>query len=106
MTLRRNKPLRAYAPLRRTGKLKSKRRGIPATVRQAVLLRAGGRCEVCGLPVDYPEMHHTLPRSRGGRDHPDDLLATHSRCHRWCHDNPQKATERGWLRSGYADNAS
>lgn len=42
--------------------------GIPQAVRDAVLLRDGGRCRRCGISVlNVPaSIHHRLPRGRGG----------------------------------------
>lgn len=42
------------------------------SVRAAVLRERGGACESCG-EVRYVHVHHIVPRSRGGTDHPSNL---------------------------------
>jgi len=44
--------------------------------------RAGGYCEVCGLPAQ-PSMalHHRKLRSRGGKDTASNLIRVHHGCH-------------------------
>lgn len=76
--------------LRRLGK-----RGVAAkealdAVRDAVLARANYACERCGKDCKL-ELHHRLPRSRGGSHTPDNLAAL---C-RWCHSEIH-AHARGW----------
>jgi len=56
-------------------------------------------CKVCKQksPKSHMEPHH--PRGRAG----DNLLAyfwVHPSCHRWIHDNPAAAEERGLLNKG------
>jgi 5-methylcytosine-specific restriction endonuclease McrA len=48
-------------------------------LRQAVLDRAGGRCERCGGAAE--DAHHLVPRARGGADTLGDLEALCSTCH-------------------------
>jgi 5-methylcytosine-specific restriction protein A len=63
------------------------------TVRDYVLLRANGRCELCSSPapflkVDgtpYLEPHHTTRVSDGGPDHPLHVGALCPSCHREIH---------------------
>ena len=55
-------------------------------------------CELCGQKQPL-QVHHILPRSRGGQDEPDNWLVVCAwRCHRWIHENPKKAREGGWLK--------
>jgi hypothetical protein len=58
--------------------------------RDAVRLRAGGICEVCGIEtnrhgrqtdLDFPTMHHRWPRREGGLDHVSNLLFLCRNCH-------------------------
>lgn len=50
---------------------------IPSRLRRSVVLRAGGRCEYCGLSQDGQEatfhIDHILPRTAGGPTFPDNL---------------------------------
>ncbi len=59
--------------------------------REAVIRRAGGRCEYCQLPAQFQiggfEIDHILPRSRGG---PTDLsnvalACPHCNARKWAH---------------------
>lgn len=74
--------------------------------RREALRRTAGRCEV-GSPWCEPgvhwavHVHHRLPRSAGGSDVPDNLLALCAAAHRGCHAYPVLAYERGWLLSRY-----
>jgi len=52
-----------------------------------VLRRDGHRCRRCrkyGTKRNL-ELHHILPRSRGGRDTEDNLVTLCWRCHAWAH---------------------
>ena len=51
--------------------------------------------EKCWGPLD---VHHRLPRSRGGKDVPMNLLLLCGFHHRQVHENPDWARERGLLR--------
>ena len=52
---------------------------VPGNVRYEVLKRAGGRCELCGVPHEERalEVDHIIPRSIGG---PDDLVNYQALC--------------------------
>lgn len=55
-------------------------------VRRYIKRRDGARCTDCGIDVrgrrvPY-EIHHTIPRSRGGTEHPANLRTLCSKCHR------------------------
>ncbi len=55
-------------------------------IRRYVKRRDGGRCTECGIEVKgrrVPyEIHHIVPRSRGGTEHPANLRTLCSVCHR------------------------
>jgi len=50
-------------------------------VHYEVIKRARGRCSICGRKDVPLEIHHILPRSRGGTDSPDNLRALCRSCH-------------------------
>lgn len=56
---------------------------IPPTTRTAVLARAAGGCEACGMPYVL-ELHH-LHYDSQGREVPDDLMALCRLCHENMH---------------------
>ncbi len=64
-----------------------------AAVRDYVLMRANGRCEVCLEPAPFVtaagrpflEVHHTRRLSDGGLDHPRYVVAACPNCHRRLH---------------------
>lgn len=59
-------------------------------VRNYVILRANGHCQLCGLeaPFNLPdgqpylEVHHVIPFRDGGDDSPNNLVALCPNCHR------------------------
>lgn len=55
-------------------------------IRRYIKRRDGGRCTDCGTDVKghrVPyEIHHIVPRSRGGTEHPANLRTLCSKCHR------------------------
>jgi diadenosine tetraphosphate (Ap4A) HIT family hydrolase len=52
---------------------------VPGSIRYEVLKRAGGRCELCGIPHEERalEVDHIIPRKEGG---PDDLANFQALC--------------------------
>lgn len=52
---------------------------VPGSIRYEVLKRAGGRCELCGIPHQERalEVDHIVPRKEGG---PDDLANYQALC--------------------------
>lgn len=60
---------------------------IPPSIRRAVLSRDGHRCttEGCGA-TGFLEVHHVVPRSRGGGNAPQNLVTLCSACHRHVHE--------------------
>ncbi len=63
------------------------RSGAWRKMRKKVVERDGNRCQECGrdlsqLPAWFTEVHHVLPRVRGGGDHPANLKTLCVVCHR------------------------
>lgn len=60
---------------------------VPPAMRRAVLARDGHRCRApgCGR-TRFLEVHHRLPRERGGDNRPDNLITLCSACHRIWHE--------------------
>jgi 5-methylcytosine-specific restriction protein A len=63
-----------------------------AAVREAVLIRAGGLCELCNEPgfvtaagSIYLETHHVVPLADNGLDHPSNVVAICPQDHRRAH---------------------
>jgi 5-methylcytosine-specific restriction protein A len=63
-----------------------------AAVREAVLIRAGGLCELCNEPgfvtaagSVYLETHHVVPLAENGPDHPSNVVAICPKDHRRAH---------------------
>lgn len=63
-----------------------------AAVRETVLIRAGGLCELCNEPgfvtaagSVYLETHHVVPLANNGLDHPSNVVAICPRDHRRAH---------------------
>lgn len=118
--IQRKTPLKSAGGLKRGGPLERKapppsRRSEPRRAalrgahgmdypeaRRIVFGRSGGRCEVCGDPLETFEAHHRLTR-RFGPDCPCNLLALCSRCHHdRVHGEPEDARERGRIISRHA----
>lgn len=87
--------LTRHAPLRAV----PSKPAVTTNVRRQLWQRCGGRCELCNLPL--PEVgwhaHHVLRQSQGGPDTAANTAALHSACHRWVHDNPDRARRAGLL---------
>lgn len=71
-------------------------------LREQVLTRCQGYCELCGFGLsDTFALHHRKLRSRGGQDTLDNLIALHHHCHNLgtdsVHMNIKKATESGHI---------
>lgn len=57
------------------------------TTREAVLKRASGRCELCGIPCLALDCHHLAPGAmRRKFEHPGTVIAVCRMCHRKWHD--------------------
>lgn len=78
----------------------SNKGAIPPKVRENVIRRSGGWCEVAVDPMCQRQgghLHHKLPRSAGGPHVEDNLLDTCPSCHRWIHSHPAASYDHGWL---------
>lgn len=61
---------------------------VPPAVRRAVMNRDGYRCRMPGCgKTHFLEVHHLVPRSRGGGNEPDNLVTLCSSCHRFVHES-------------------
>ena len=61
---------------------------IPPKTRREVLARARHRCQRPGCKhTGYLEVHHRVPRSRGGTNDPANLICLCSACHQLVHEN-------------------
>jgi len=70
---------------------------IPPSVRQAVLARDRYRCQSTGCGnTRFLEIHHIMPRARGGSNRKENLTTLCSRCHAYRH---REATNRGNVNS-------
>ena len=77
-------------------------RGVPRSVRTAVLRRCGSRCARCGIAAGNGvrlEMDHIVPRSLGGGDEAENLQPlcagpNSRRCHRRKTEAEAKAARR------------
>jgi len=83
--------------------------GIPKELSRQIYRREGYMCAVCGSP-DRLCIHHYIPRGRGGRNHPHNLIVLCFECHLTIHgdrgrdarmDMQQAATE--YLADYYAE---
>lgn len=61
---------------------------IPPRMRREVLARDRHRCQTPGCHhTRFLEIHHLVPRARGGANHPDNLVTLCSACHRLWHEH-------------------
>jgi 5-methylcytosine-specific restriction endonuclease McrA len=61
---------------------------IPPSVRRTVLARARHKCQRAGCShTQFLEIHHTVPRSMGGSNDPDNCTCLCSACHGLVHDH-------------------
>ena len=75
--------------------------GFSKAVRDTILARAKGGCEVCFF-AQPDQIHHRRPRGAGGSKASDtntaaNALALCTECHTWIESNRVKALEVGWL---------
>lgn len=67
---------------------------IPPTTRRIVLTRDRHKCQSPGCQhTKFLEVHHLVPRARGGKNDPENLLTLCSACHSLKHEKPHSA---GW----------
>lgn len=71
-------------------------------VKQAILHRAVGRCDRCGLRADRAHFHHRTPRRAGGTSRedlglPSNGLLLHPKCHDWVESKRKVAAQLGFL---------
>ncbi len=64
-----------------------------ANVLEYLLTRENGKCQLCGKGYGGNgngwQIHHIIPRSKGGTDRPDNLALLHRKCHEKIHRNPK-----------------
>jgi hypothetical protein len=69
-----------------------------AELRPLTWERAGGRCDMCGLPLpEIWECHHRRLKSQGGKNELPNLLALDYRCHAYAHEHRTWARIRGYI---------
>jgi hypothetical protein len=70
----------------------------PTGLRDFVLARADGRCDMCGKPLPYRwECHHRRLLAQGGTDDPTNLLALDYPCHAEAHEERTWARDHGYI---------
>lgn len=84
---------KAKEPKRLTGKPHR----IPPKVVEAMYAMWGRTCLWCERPGGALDAHHILRRSQGGKDAPENLRPLHRICHRYVHEHPEEARQRGLL---------
>ena len=63
---------------------------IPPAVRRMVMARDRHRCRTSGCGhTRFLEVHHVVPRARGGGNDSDNLITLCSACHRLVHEKPE-----------------
>jgi 5-methylcytosine-specific restriction enzyme A len=70
--------------------------------RKTIKRRAGGQCELCGMPCTDGQIHHRKPRRAGGSIDPrvsdaSNGVYIHASCHGKVESNRHWAIQRGWL---------
>jgi 5-methylcytosine-specific restriction endonuclease McrA len=83
--------------LQQRQRLTTKYRGIPQPVKQAVFARDDLTCVWCLVRGGALDVHHKQRRSQGGPDAAWNLVSVHRICHRYIHEHPTEAKERGFL---------
>lgn len=71
-------------PIRRVGKRALEEKDELKAFRAAVLARDNWSCRRCGDESGL-QVHHRLPRSRGGKHEPENGVAVCASCHRLIH---------------------
>jgi hypothetical protein len=76
---------------------------VPEQFRDAVIRRAGNRCEYCQLPAHLQisgfEIDHILPRSRGGQTDLSNvaLACPHCNARKWAHIDGEDPESGQWV---------
>lgn len=96
MTLR-AAPKPTPTPKAEPKRLSSRPRPVDPRAARETYERDGYRCTWCGEPGGALDPHHVIRRSQGGKDVPENLRSVHRRCHRYIHEHPAEAKERGFL---------
>ena len=64
-----------------------------ANTMEYLLARENGKCQLCGKEYGGNgngwQIHHIIPRNKGGTDRPDNLALLHRKCHEKIHRNPK-----------------
>ena len=69
---------------------------IPPGVRQKVLARDGHRCRIKGCAqTRLLEVHHFVPRAKGGKNKPGNLVTLCAACHKLLHERFLAGNARG-----------
>ena len=89
-------PLKRYTRLRRVSKKREGESKIYLAKRRR-FLSANPVCEKCKHEKSR-DVHHVCGRYGGNYLNEMTWLALCRTCHRWIHDHPKEARERGWLR--------
>ena len=58
--------------------------GVDMEMRRRVYRRDGYRCAMCDS-TKYLQLHHCVPRGKGGADREENLICLCSDCHALCH---------------------
>lgn len=82
--LKRTSPLRAKSPMKHRRSARARAKEFSLTVRQTVLERSQGICELCHQrPIAH--LHHAVYRSQGGTGDLSNCLGVCYVCHEACH---------------------
>jgi 5-methylcytosine-specific restriction protein A len=71
--------------------------------REAIKIRSGLRCDLCGARTTGGQIHHRQPRGMGGSKYDDvkgssaNGLYVHPHCHEEIESNRLRAISHGWL---------
>lgn len=87
---------------KRTERTMRQRNDARIALREEVLMRSHGSCEIVS-PVCTGRghhVHHRRRRSQGGRDVLEDVRLSCSACHGYLHAHVAEAFDKGWLIRG------
>lgn len=80
-------------PLPRGEKTRAAREAYEV-IRSNILLRDHFRCQECNY-YKHLEVHHIIPKSKGGKDNPENLITLCQRCHAKKHGFASRTNRRG-----------